>query len=247
MQRLILLICILCIVNAYIPSYKAFNRFKLHLDANKLDGNVIEGELKPMSNNVLVKVKEALESTKGGLFIPDNAQERPTEGTIVATGPGRHHSETGYKFDMQVNTGDNVLYGKFDGTSLRYNDVDHQLLKDDDILLVYEGDEAKPENVKCIKDFILVKLPKIEEINMGGIILTTNVGEEGSKKKPDRGQVVTVGPGRVVSNGELITPCCEAGDMIRFRDFAGAEIMLNNEEYVVIKNHDVMVKWKAKA
>lgn len=50
------------------------------LSANKLDGHIIEGSLKPMSNNVLVKVKEVASNTAGGLYIPDNAKERPTEG-----------------------------------------------------------------------------------------------------------------------------------------------------------------------
>ena len=53
------------------------------LGANKLDGNIIEGDLKPLSNNVLVKVKEVASNTAGGLFIPDNAKERPTEGTLA--------------------------------------------------------------------------------------------------------------------------------------------------------------------
>ena len=48
--------------------------------SNKLDGITIEGNLVPLSNNVLVKVKEIAASTSGGLFIPDNAKERPTEG-----------------------------------------------------------------------------------------------------------------------------------------------------------------------
>ena len=244
MLFLILVIISWTSIFAFSNTKQSFTRFGSFLKSNTLDGNVIDGELKPMSNNLLVSVKAALESTKGGLYIPDAAQERPTEGTVIAAGPGRHHSETGFKFDMEVNCGDKVMYGKFDGTELRYNDVDRQLLKDDDVLLVYSGDECTVNNAKTIKDNILVKLPKIEEETIGGIIVTTNIDGEGSKKKPDRGQVVAVGPGRVVSNGEVIKPCVEIGDMIRFRNFAGAQISLQNEEYVVIKDHDVQVKWK---
>jgi hypothetical protein len=55
--------------------------------ANKLDGLPIDGDLQPVNNNILVKVKEVASSTSGGLFIPDNAKERPTEGMIPQVPP----------------------------------------------------------------------------------------------------------------------------------------------------------------
>lgn len=198
-----------------------------------------------MSNNLLVKVKPPLESTKGGLFIPDNAQERPTEGTVVSTGGGRFHSETGFKFEMQISPGDKVMYGEFDGSKMRYNDVDHQLIKDDDVLLVYSGDEAIEDSVRCIKDNLLVKIPPVEDTTYEGVIISTATEGQSSAKKPDRGTVVRVGPGRTLQNGEVIPMSVEPGDQIRFRDFAGTQIKLGSTEYIVIKDHDVMVKWRA--
>lgn len=108
---------------------------------NRLDGIDINGDLLPLSNNVFVKVKEALSETKGGLFIPDNAKERPTDGMVVAVGPGRIHPETGVLMTMAVEVGDNVIYGKYDGTEMKYNDLNYQLIKDDDILLKYKGNK----------------------------------------------------------------------------------------------------------
>ncbi|RYG68269.1 co-chaperone GroES, partial [archaeon] len=109
------------------------------LRANKVDGVTIEGNLTPLHNNLLIKVKEAAKSTAGGLILPDNAKERPTEGTVVAAGPGKVHPETAVRLEMSVRVGDNVLYGKYDGTELKYNEAHHQLIKDDDVLLVYQG------------------------------------------------------------------------------------------------------------
>eukprot|EP01035_Chromulina_nebulosa_P010444 gene10444-14029_t len=117
--------------------------------SNKLDGITIEGNLVPLSNNVLVKVKEIAASTSGGLFIPDNAKERPTEGTVIAAGPGRVHPETGILIAIAVAEGENVIYGKYDGNrTLHYNEVNHQMIKDDDILLKYSGKEPTVENVQ---------------------------------------------------------------------------------------------------
>ena len=212
---------------------------------NKLmDGTPIEGDLVPLSNNLLVEVRQAPDVTKGGLFIPDNAKERATEGTVVSAGGGRYHSETGVKFAMEVAPGENVMYDQFDGSSIRYNEVDHQLIKEEDVLLVYEGEEALEATVRCIKDNILVRLPKVEDTNFAGIIVSTAT-DGSTAKKPDRGVVVKVGPGRVIQNGDVLPMCVQPGDSIRFRDFAGVQVKLGHEEYCVIKDHDVMVKWKA--
>ena len=169
------------------------------LSANKLDGLTIEGELLPVANNLLVKVKEALASTQGGLFIPDNAKERPTEGLVINNGPGRYHPETGVLLEIAVKTGSNVIYGKYDGSELKYNDQPHQLIKDDDVLLVYPtaDKEATFANVQCVKDQVLIKLPPREEKNAVGIIISTP-GEK-DKKRADYGVVAKVRP--------YLTPC----------------------------------------
>lgn len=141
------------------------------LKSNKLDGVVISGDLTPLSNNLLVKVKEAMAETKGGLFIPDNAKERPTEGQVIAAGPGRVHPDTGVQLDIAVNVGSSVIYGKYDGTELKYNDLPHQLIKDDDVLLKYTGTEATFANVECVKDQVLVKLPPKKKPRLQALLL----------------------------------------------------------------------------
>ena len=94
---------------------------------HNINGNSVDGELTPVSNHVLVKVKEAAAETSGGLIIPDTAKEKCYEGTVVAIGPGRVHPETGVKMATGVSIGEKVLYGKFDGAELQYDDVTHQV------------------------------------------------------------------------------------------------------------------------
>ena len=209
---------------------------------HKLDGITIEGDLQPMANNLLIKVKEALSETKGGLFIPDNAKERPTEGTVIAHGPGRIHPETAIQLEIAVKTGVNVIYGKYDGSELKYDGVEHQLIKDDDVLLTYPvGVEATVANVECVKDQVLIRLPPKEQANLSGIIIATP--GEGEKKRADYGTVVKVGPGRQAGSGKVMAIQVKPGDNVRFRDFAGSEIKLDGHEHLVIRAYDVLARW----
>lgn len=215
-------------------------RSALSLQGNKLDGIEISGDLTPMSNSLLVKVKEALAETKGGLYIPDNAKERPTEGLVISAGPGRIHPETAIQLDIAVKAGQSVMYGQYDGSELRYNDAEHQLIKDDDALLVYPaGEEAGIDNVQPVKDQVLVKLPIKEAASESGIIISTGENE----KRADYGEVVKVGPGRQAGNGQYMKIQVSPGDGVRFRDFAGTQVKLGGTEYLVIRAYDILAKW----
>jgi chaperonin GroES len=247
-MKFILFLAILCISHAYVATRwsRAGARKGLRfatLKANKLDGITIEGNLQPVSNNLLIKVKEALSETKGGLFIPDNAKERPTEGEVIAHGPGRVHPETAVQLDIAVKSGVNVMYGKYDGSELKYNGFEHQLIKDDDVLLTYpKGQEATVANVTPVKDQVLIKLPPKIEANQSGIIIATPTEGE-QKKRADYGTVVKTGPGRQAGNGKYMEPQVKSGDNVRFRDFAGNEIKLDGGDYLVIRAYDVLAKW----
>ena len=129
---------------------RLLSRNKLY--ANKIDGITIIGDIQPMQNCLLVKVRPVLATTAGGIFIPDNAKERPTEGVVVAAGPGRVHPETGLQLDNAVKKGEGVIYGKYDGTEVRYNDENHQLIRDDDVLLKFTGSDPTFANTECVKD-----------------------------------------------------------------------------------------------
>lgn len=210
------------------------------LSGNILDGIPIPGDLTPLQNNLLVRVKPAAASTSGGLFIPDNAQEKPNEGEVVAAGPGRIHSESGLLQPAAVKVGLRVIYGQFDGTSLKYNDKDHQMIKDDDVLLQYTGEEIALENVEAVKDHILIRLPPKEDKTLTGIIINT---AETKEKKQCYGTVEKVGPGRPAGNGDIIPIQVAPGDGCRFRDFAGTNVKIGMVDFVVVRAYDVMAKW----
>jgi chaperonin GroES len=89
--------------------------------------------LEPMVDRVIVKPIEKEEVTKGGLVIPDTAKERPQEGEVIAVGPGRF-SEDGKRIPLDVKKGDRVIYAKFAGTELKYDNVDYLVLREGDIL-----------------------------------------------------------------------------------------------------------------
>jgi chaperonin GroES len=237
---LALLIVVITATHSYTFRPVGFKR-SFMLQGHRLDNIEIDGDLRPMANNLLVKVKEALSETKGGLFIPDNAKERPTEGLVVANGPGRVHPETARQLDIAVQAGKCVIYGKYDGSELQYDEVPHQMIKDDDVLLTYPADqEATADNVECVKDQILIKMPPLEEKNTAGLIIAVNSEDQ---KRPDYGTVFKVGPGRQAGNGEYMTPQVKVGDEVKFRDFAGSEIKLGTEKFLVIRSYDILAAW----
>lgn len=232
-------------VSAFRAYFLSSTRKTLHQTTHVIDGSTIEGELSPIANNVLVKVREAASETSGGLIIPENAKEKCYEGVVVAAGPGRTHPESGIKMTMGVSVGDKVIYGKYDGAELLYDDLTHQLIKDDDVLLMFtEGNEATIDNVKCLKDNILIELPPKNDKSLAGVIVKIETDEHGNTSdRPTSGEVIKVGPGREASNGKIIEMPVRAGDKCRFRNFAGSEVSISNKKYLIVKGHDIQAKW----
>jgi chaperonin GroES len=93
---------------------------------------------RPLGDRVLVKRVKEEEKTKGGIIIPDTAQEKPQEGEVVAVGPGAR-DEDGERIAMDVKTGDRILFGKWSGTEVKVDGEDLLIMKESDILGVIEG------------------------------------------------------------------------------------------------------------
>jgi chaperonin GroES len=91
--------------------------------------------VKPLADRVLVQALEAAEKTAGGLYIPDNAKEKPQKGKIVAAGPGKA-SDSGSLIKLEVKVGDTVLYGKYSGTEVQVEGSDYLIMRESDILAV---------------------------------------------------------------------------------------------------------------
>jgi chaperonin GroES len=93
-------------------------------------------KIRPLHDRVIVKRIEEEEKTKGGLFIPDTAKEKPQEGRVVAVGPGKQ--DDGKVIPLGVKAGDKILFGKYSGTEIKLDGEEHLIIKEDDILGVIE-------------------------------------------------------------------------------------------------------------
>ena len=91
-------------------------------------------KIKPLADRVVVKPLEAEEKTKGGLYVPDTAKERPMQGEVVAVGPGR--TEDGKKIAPEVKVGDKILYGKYSGTEVTYDGIEYLIMRESDIFAI---------------------------------------------------------------------------------------------------------------
>jgi chaperonin GroES len=87
-------------------------------------------KIKPLADRVLVKPDPAEEKTAGGLIIPDTAKEKPLAGTVVAAGPGTK------EVAMEVKAGDKVLYGKYAGTEITYENEVYLMMKQSDLFAI---------------------------------------------------------------------------------------------------------------
>lgn len=92
-------------------------------------------KIQPLSDRVVVQALEEEQQTKGGLYIPDTAKEKPMQGKIVALGPGKL-SDEGTRVKPDVKVGDKVLYGKYSGTEVSVDGEDYLILRESDILAI---------------------------------------------------------------------------------------------------------------
>jgi len=94
-------------------------------------------KIRPLNDRVLVVGIEEKAKTTGGIVIPDTAKEKPQEGKVVAVGPGKW-DENGKRFPLEVKKGDRVLFGKYAGNEIRFDGVEHLIMREDDILGIIE-------------------------------------------------------------------------------------------------------------
>lgn len=90
--------------------------------------------LKPLGDKIVVKPAVAEEKTAGGIYVPDTAKKKSTEGEVVAVGRGKY--QDGTLVEPEVKVGDTVIYSKYGGTEVTISDVDYVILDEDSILAV---------------------------------------------------------------------------------------------------------------
>jgi chaperonin GroES len=92
-------------------------------------------KIRPLGDRVVVKRLDAEEKTKSGIIIPDNAKEKPSQGEVIAVGPGRT-TDDGKTIRMELKAGDKVLFGKWAATEVKVDGEEVLVLKQDDVIAV---------------------------------------------------------------------------------------------------------------
>jgi len=111
-------------------------RKKLPITKKAVQGGTFM-KIRPLYDRILVKRLEEGEKKRGGIIIPDTAKEKPMEAEVVAVGKGKVNEE-GKQFPLDVKKGDRILIGKYAGTEIKIDDVEHLILREDEVLAVVE-------------------------------------------------------------------------------------------------------------
>ena len=89
-------------------------------------------------------------------------------------------------------------------------------------------------NLKPLQDRVIIKPAEAEEVSKGGIILPDT-----AKEKPQQGEIMAVGPGKVADNGDLIKPQVKKGDKVLYGKYSGTEVTVEGEEYLIVRESDI--------
>ena len=95
-------------------------------------------QVRPLEDRVIVKPLEAETKTSSGIFLPESAKERPMQGKVVATGPGKM-LDNGTRMAMMVKKGDTVVFGKYAGTEVEIKNVKHIIVRESELLGVLDS------------------------------------------------------------------------------------------------------------
>ena len=93
--------------------------------------------IRPLDDRIVVRPIEAEEKTAGGILLPDTAKEKPQRGKILSVGEGRA-TDSGERITLTVKVGDEILYGKYAGTEIKYGGKDLKILRESEVLALFE-------------------------------------------------------------------------------------------------------------
>jgi chaperonin GroES len=94
-------------------------------------------KFRPLADRIVVKRTEEEQKTKGGIIIPDTAKEKPLEGLVISVGNGKVLNN-GKVVALDVKAGDRILFGKYSGTEVKLDGEEHVILREEDILAVFD-------------------------------------------------------------------------------------------------------------
>jgi len=118
-----------------------------------------------------------------------------------------------------------------------YNDEPMQMIRDDDVLLYYQGVKMTKANVNPCKDYVLVK-PDVDKLETdSGLVIAASVTKD---NLPCVGTVFKVGAGRMSSSGEVTPSPVAVGQSVKFKDYAGNEIQIDGERFTLVRMVDIL-------
>jgi co-chaperonin GroES (HSP10) len=205
-----------------------------------IDNEDVGGPLEPLSDYLLVKVDETSDKTSGGVMLSDKSKEPPPTGVVQSVGPGALHKESGVVLPIDCKVGDSVMWGRYSGANVKYQRSSHTLLKDRDVQMSWTG-ELTAQSARPIGGKILIKVREEKGQTTSGLFL----GMEAQDKASVVGEVIQMGPGRVLRDGSRAPQPCAVGDTVRFQDLDVTECDIEYEEYVLVDSQHVMMKWQA--
>jgi chaperonin GroES len=160
---------------------------------------------------------------------------------VVAAGPGRLHPHTGVRIPNPVQLGDSVLYGKFDGSPIEYKDDQCQVIRDDNIMVSYQGVSMTLENCQPTRDFVLIQLEEQALETKSGIVVAAQVVKEDVICE---GRILKVGEGRMASDGLLTKVPFKVGDFVKFKDYGGNDVVIEGKPFSLVRMVDILATLK---
>eukprot|EP00933_Yihiella_yeosuensis_P023094 TRINITY_DN18035_c0_g2_i1.p1 TRINITY_DN18035_c0_g2~~TRINITY_DN18035_c0_g2_i1.p1 ORF type:complete len:143 (-),score=42.60 TRINITY_DN18035_c0_g2_i1:122-550(-) len=139
--------------------------------------------------------------------------------------------------------GDTVIYSRYSGSEgVDLKGSEHVLVRENEILLSYEGDAPAIGSISMPRGKVFVKLQAAEEETSGGLLLSKGAAKQTSTV----GEVIAVGPGELSSKGEEKPIPVEVGDMVRFRYGDEVDMDIGDDRYSVVEASNCIAKWKAR-
>eukprot|EP00405_Crypthecodinium_cohnii_P006950 CAMPEP_0194782706 /NCGR_PEP_ID=MMETSP0323_2-20130528/78833_1 /TAXON_ID=2866 ORGANISM="Crypthecodinium cohnii, Strain Seligo" /NCGR_SAMPLE_ID=MMETSP0323_2 /ASSEMBLY_ACC=CAM_ASM_000346 /LENGTH=191 /DNA_ID=CAMNT_0039721539 /DNA_START=71 /DNA_END=647 /DNA_ORIENTATION=+ len=177
----------------------------------------------PLLDRVLVQKFKPEAKTASGLFLPESAAKAPNYATVLAVGPGGRTRE-GQVMPMNVKVGDKVVVPEYGGMTLKFEDEEFQVFRDEDILGVLNEEERSKRalDLKRVDDRRNCFLP------------------ESAAKAPNYATVLAVGPGGRTRDGDILPMNVKVGDKVVVPEYGGMTLKFEDEEFQVFRDADIM-------
>jgi chaperonin GroES len=202
-----------------------------------LNNQRINKPLRPLGNQVLVRLRRAEAKTGGGLYMPTAESEQPKEGTVVAAGPGRMDKETGELMPCPVVPGDVVLLSQYTGESVDYNGQKHMFVDAETLLGKFADEKVTVSGFTPLGDRVLLETAEKATETTTGIALALDEDEDGNM-----GEAVAVGAGKYY-RGELKPVGISVGETVMYAPRTGLEATIDGRRFTIVGETDCVAKW----